>query len=374
MSDNSHVISPAAAQSKVLVFASDSEQGHSVSLLVQRVGFRSVLEASDIQLVSDVVATGIVRAVLLVMDAEAAEAPGLVAGLRAAGARAQKPLAIFMLAPQPPRTPVPARIHLGIDQLLIEPFDPLDFEEQFSRVFESTSSAQETTRSGSGSSHRTAIAALAQVAGLIEQREDVSGKHTERVGNLSAAIAEAMGLDEHEVETLRLAAQLHDLGKASVGDAVILKPSRLTNEEFERLKSHASAGARLLAGTGVPLLDAAAEIAATHHESWNGSGYPEGLKGDAIPLRGRIVALADFFDSLTHDRMYRRAVPRDVVLETIKTNAKEQFDPTVVAAFLEIADSWEEIESGSKVEVGVGAEAGAGANESRKQSTERVGA
>ncbi len=346
-----HTIHPDAIPAGVLVFASDSTHGHSVSLLIQRAGFRRVLEASEMGLVDDIVATGVVRAVLLAIDAEAPEAPGLVAGLRATAGRSGKRLAILVLAPHPPRTPVPARVHLGIDQLLLEPFDPLEFADQFSRVFADTQYAPEPHPAACECLPRTAIAALAQVASLIEQREDPSGKHTERVGDISAAIARGMEFEEQEVETLRLAAQLHDLGKASVGDAIILKPSRLTGEEFERLKIHTLEGARLLEGTGLPLLDAAAQIAAHHHEAWNGSGYPHGLKGEAIPLRGRIVALADFFDSLTHDRVYRRALPRDLVIETVKTNANEQFDPEVVRAFLKISSSTTESQVAQEVQL-----------------------
>jgi HD-GYP domain-containing protein (c-di-GMP phosphodiesterase class II) len=174
-----------------------------------------------------------------------------------------------------------------------------------------------------------------RLARAAEYRDDQTGRHTRRVGDLSADIGTALGMPAEQLDLLREAAPLHDVGKIGVPDSILLKPSRLTDDEFERMKTHTTLGARMLAGgRGLPLLDMAEEIAVTHHERWDGSGYPAGLAGPAIPLVGRIVAVADVFDALTHSRPYKDAwsVP-DTVAE-ITAQAGHQFDPAVVEAFL----------------------------------------
>jgi putative two-component system response regulator len=146
-------------------------------------------------------------------------------------------------------------------------------------------------------------------------------------------LANGLGLSEAEVERIRQAAPLHDIGKLSISDAVLLKPGKLSDAEFEQIKGHTAAGADILSGSSSEILGLAQEIALTHHEWWNGNGYPEGLKGDEIPLSGRLVALADVFDALTHTRPYKEAwSPADAAAE-VRRLSGEQFDPRVVDAF-----------------------------------------
>jgi putative two-component system response regulator len=175
---------------------------------------------------------------------------------------------------------------------------------------------------------------LERLALAAEYRDDDTGEHTRRVGKTAAAIAATIGLAADEVELLRRAAPLHDVGKIAIPDAILRKPGRLTGEEFEEIKQHTVKGAAMLAGRGFPLLDLAERIALTHHERWDGHGYPHGLAGEAIPLAGRIVAVADVFDALTHERVYKEAWPVEQALEEIRTQAGRQFDPDVVEAFL----------------------------------------
>lgn len=174
---------------------------------------------------------------------------------------------------------------------------------------------------------------LLRLARAAEYRDDATGEHTKRVGRTSAQIARVLGLDETLVETIRLAAPLHDVGKIGIPDSILLSPDRLTPEQLVVMKSHCLIGCNLLAGTDVPLLELAAEIALTHHERWDGLGYPRGLAGEAIPLSGRIVAVADTYDALTSARPYTRAWSRDEALAEIEASAGLQFDPQVVAAF-----------------------------------------
>ncbi len=175
---------------------------------------------------------------------------------------------------------------------------------------------------------------LRQLAIAAEYRDDETYQHTERVGHVASRLALELGLPAGQVTLLRHAAPLHDVGKLAIPDCILLKPGRLTREEFEVMKTHAELGARLLSSGGSRVLQTAAVIAATHHERWDGAGYPKGLSAEAIPLVGRIVAVADVFDALTHDRPYKSAWSFEQALAEIERSSGSQFDPRVVAAFL----------------------------------------
>jgi putative two-component system response regulator len=178
---------------------------------------------------------------------------------------------------------------------------------------------------------------LLRLALAAEYRDDATGEHTRRVGNLSALIAYEMGLGEAWSEMLRQAAVLHDIGKIGIPDSILLKRGILTPDEFDTMKGHTLMGARLLSGTSGKLLRMASEIALTHHERWDGDGYPRGLSGRDIPLSGRIVNLADVFDALTNERTYKPAWTVADALREIESRAGHQFDPDVVCAFLAVS-------------------------------------
>jgi putative two-component system response regulator len=174
---------------------------------------------------------------------------------------------------------------------------------------------------------------LQRLAQAAEYRDDDTYEHTERVGELAESIGRELGLPADELERLRLAAPLHDVGKIGVSDTIMLKPARLTPNEFEAMCEHVRIGASILAASSQPLFHIASEIALTHHERWDGSGYLRGLSGAEIPLAGRIVAVIDVFDALTHPRPYKDAWPVDRALAEIRRGAGTRFDPDVVAAF-----------------------------------------
>lgn len=175
---------------------------------------------------------------------------------------------------------------------------------------------------------------LKRLAFAAEYRDEGTFEHTERVGATAAEIAGRLGLGAEEIEVLREAAPLHDVGKLAISDTILLKPGKLTVEETEIMKTHAELGARVLSGSSSPVLQMAAVIARSHHERWDGAGYPAGLAGEAIPLVGRVVAVADVFDALTHDRTYKSAWPVEQAIAEIRRGAGSQFDPRVVGAFL----------------------------------------
>jgi putative two-component system response regulator len=176
--------------------------------------------------------------------------------------------------------------------------------------------------------HLDAIERLALAA---EYRDDDTGQHTSRVGEGTAVLAAALGLSEEEIYLLRRAAPLHDVGKIGVPDAILRKPGPLTDEEWTLMREHTVIGARLLSGGRSRLMELAEQIARSHHEQWDGHGYPDRLAGEQIPLAGRLVMVADVFDALLSDRVYRRAWSVDAVLDYIREHAGQRFDPHLAA-------------------------------------------
>jgi len=174
---------------------------------------------------------------------------------------------------------------------------------------------------------------LERLALAGEYRDDATGEHTRRVGRLAASIAYALGLPQVDIDTIRRAAPLHDIGKIGIPDAILLKAGPLTKDEFAIMQTHTTIGADILSHSPFRIMQMAESIARHHHERWDGTGYPAGLAGEAIPLEGRIVALADVVDALSHPRPYKKAWhPHDVYEEVLRQSGRH-FDPQVVAAF-----------------------------------------
>jgi putative two-component system response regulator len=167
-----------------------------------------------------------------------------------------------------------------------------------------------------------------------EFRDEDTGGHTVRVGEMAARIAAVLGLAGQQVRLIYLAARLHDIGKIGISDSILLKPGTLGADEIAAMRRHTELGGRMLANGRTPLLQMAERIALTHHERFDGSGYPMRLVGEAIPIEGRIVAVADVFDALTNDRPYKQAWESDAAIREITALAGSQFDPRVVEAFL----------------------------------------
>lgn len=177
---------------------------------------------------------------------------------------------------------------------------------------------------------------LSRLSLAAELRDDDTGCHVSRVSEYAALLAREAGLEPERCELIRRAAPLHDIGKIGIPDSILLKPGKLTDEEFAIMKSHVVVGARILEGSSCDVVRLAETIALTHHERWDGRGYPNGLIGSDIPLEGRIVAICDVFDALTSERPYKQAWPVEKAVAEIERCAGTQFDADLVACFLRI--------------------------------------
>lgn len=218
----------------------------------------------------------------------------------------------------------------GAKDFLAKPFDPTEVLLRIKNLLE-TRSLHLELRAQLSDAHLEVIDRLAIAA---EYRDDETGEHIKRVGQTSALVARALRLPPEQVLLIRRAATLHDVGKIGIPEHILLKPGRLTPDEFNVMKSHTTIGAKILSGGHFPLLQMAEVIALTHHERWDGSGYPRGLKGEATPLLGRIVAVADVFDILTHPRPYKKAWLAEEAIAELQRASGTQFDPSVVEVFL----------------------------------------
>ena len=176
-----------------------------------------------------------------------------------------------------------------------------------------------------------------------ETRSKETGNHVKRVAIYSEIIALKYGLKKEEAELLKLASPMHDIGKVGIKDEILNKPGKLTDDEFKIMKGHASLGYKMLKNSDKPILKAAAIVAHQHHEKWDGSGYPRKLKGEEIHIYGRITAIADVFDALGSDRVYKKAWPLEDIFELFKKERGKHFDPKLVDLFFEYFDEINEV-------------------------------
>jgi putative two-component system response regulator len=183
---------------------------------------------------------------------------------------------------------------------------------------------------------------ILRLALAVEYRDNDTGEHTLRVARYSRVIAEQLGLSPRLCRDIYLAAPLHDVGKVAIPDRILLKPGRLDADEMAVIRTHTGIGARILADSHCELIQIGAEIAAAHHERWDGSGYPKGLSGADIPIEARVVAVADVFDALTSKRPYKEAMPLHEARRYLEDKKGIEFDPTCVDAFLA---RWDEVEA-----------------------------
>jgi len=194
---------------------------------------------------------------------------------------------------------------------------------------------EETVLQRTAELNDTRFEIIRRLGRAAEFKDNETGMHVIRMSHYSRIIAKAIGLDECEADLLLNAAPMHDIGKIGIPDSVLLKPGNLDTDEWALMKQHPEFGANIIGEHESELLKMARIVALTHHEKWNGQGYPKGLAGEEIPLVGRIVAVADVFDALTTERPYKKAWSVDRAVEIIKEESGQHFDPMLVDAFLQ---------------------------------------
>lgn len=242
-------------------------------------------------------------------------------------------------------------LRAGATDFLGKPFDPVEIQARITNLLKiSAAHRQEQDRAAWLAREVAAAVAviedreqeiIALLMRAAEHRDTDTGDHIARVSSYVGIIAHNLGFDQLQMRTLKLASTMHDVGKIGVPDSILLKEGPLSEEERAEMQQHAERGRRILEGSKSEIVRLAAEIAETHHERWDGTGYPLGLRGEAIPLSGRIVAVADVFDALISERPYKQAWPLERARAFIAEQSGLHFDPICVEAFLA---GWDEVE------------------------------
>ena len=267
--------------------------------------------------------------------------------LRALGPRIDGPglLPVLVLTGDSTSETKRAALSLGARDFLAKPFDATEALLRIRNLLEIrrayTALGSQNARLEARVAERTMdlkkseLEILERLARACEIRDDETGRHTQRVGEMAAAIAAAMGMDAHFVELIRRTAPLHDIGKMGIADSILLKPGGLTEQETVIMRTHTTIGARILSGGSSELMVMAEGIALSHHERWDGHGYPNSVAGEDIPIEARIVAVADTFDALSHNRPYRVSLPLPMIVTELRAESGLQFDQRVVDAMLD---------------------------------------
>ncbi|UMY17517.1 HD domain-containing protein [Methylobacterium organophilum] len=287
--------------------------------------------------------------VVIEQDRPSFDGCGLIRALRATETCARMPI-LFVASTGDPRALRRSALEAGATDILVASADILDLQIRLRNLIALSLARRENERQARAM-HRTVERAVAEASArereiirrlmlAAEFRDDQAGDHLTRVAGCVIAIAEGLGLSEAEANDIALASTMHDIGKIGIPDTILLKPGPLTDAERQEMQQHALRGFRMLNDSPSRLLQLAAEIALTHHERWDGKGYPQGLSGTEIPLAGRIIAVADVFDALTSARVYKPAWPLEKARDHLKAQAGTHFDPDCVAAFL---SRWDDI-------------------------------
>jgi putative two-component system response regulator len=237
-------------------------------------------------------------------------------------------------------------LNAGARDFITKPFDRnellarvrnmLDAQLAHRLVYEQKDVLDEMVKIRTDELRLTRLQVVQRLGRAAEYRDNETGNHILRMSHISAVLAKAIGWNDAQCELILHASPMHDIGKIGIPDNILLKPDKFGPEEWEIMKTHTIIGANILEGDDSDLMKCASEIALTHHEKWDGSGYPHGLSGETIPLTGRIAALADVFDALTSIRPYKTAWTVDSAVELIKKNRGAHFDPNLVDAFVDL--------------------------------------
>jgi putative two-component system response regulator len=314
----------------ILVVGADPGLGAVLEQVLGQAGIGPV-ESVTPDRVLEAIAASMPRLVVLDLELPDGDGVDLLATL-APWVAADPPLPVIAVAPAAAADSRRRARAAGARDFLAKPLDPTEVSARVQNVL---AAAQLATQGGAMGEElqQTRLESVIRLARLAEYRDDATYEHPQRVGRTAALLAEKLGLAPDVVQSIRHAAPLHDVGKVGVPDRILLKPGRLTSAEFDLMKSHTLIGADILSGSSWPVLQMAEEIAVSHHERWDGTGYPDGRTEESIPMCGRIVIVADNFDALTHSRPYAGAWDPDKAAAEIRRQSGQHFDPDVVDAF-----------------------------------------
>jgi len=237
-------------------------------------------------------------------------------------------------------------LEAGAKDFLVKPYDSIEVLLRIRNFLEvrmlhqqirsQNLSLEERVKEKTEQLHQTEKEVIQRLSRALEYRDSETGTHTIRMSQYVYHLSQAAGLSAKDCEVMATASSLHDIGKIGIPDSILQKPGKLTPDEWETMKTHTSIGSELLSGSHSEFLQLGEEIALTHHEKWDGSGYPRGLKKAKIPLSGRICGLCDVLDALTSKRPYKKAWPIDLALEEIKKENGTHFDPDLVDLLFKI--------------------------------------
>jgi putative two-component system response regulator len=332
------------SDARILVVDDEEANLHLLRRILERSGYTNVITTPDGGDVSSLVDE--LSPDLILLDLHMPDPDGF-AILRALVPRIDGPglLPVLVLTGDASSETKRAALSLGARDFLAKPFDATEALLRIRNLLDTrrlyTALGQQNARLESRVIERTydlkksEVEILERLARACEIRDDETGRHTQRVGEMAGAIAEAMGMDAHFVELIRRTAPLHDIGKMGIADSILLKPGALTIEETLIMRTHTTIGAKILSGGTSELMVMAEGIALSHHERWDGCGYPNCLAGDDVPIEARIVAVADTFDALSHNRPYRVSLPLHLIVAELRRESGLQFDPYIVDRMLE---------------------------------------
>lgn len=315
-------------------------------LLLERLlaadGYTRMVLSSRPDEVFDACVAGGAQLILLDLHMPGMDGFDVLRRLQSLGGGVNRPPVIVLTADAHPAAKRQA-LDLGANDFVSKPLDATEVLLRVRNLLQTRHLQLQLERRNEGLEHlvreRTAdleaarLEVLDRLALAAEYRDDETQEHALRIGRSAEQLARELDVDDVTAYEIKRAAPLHDVGKIGVPDAILLKPGALTEAEYAEMKRHADIGGEMLAGGRAPVLQIAEEIARTHHERWDGGGYPAGLEGEEIPLVGRIVAVADVFDALTHRRPYKEPWPVERAVEEIRSQSGRHFDPRVVDAF-----------------------------------------
>jgi len=265
----------------------------------------------------------------------------------------QPDMSIVMVSGAPDDAAAQTCMALGAHSFILKPFNhrevmfnlagALSARDRSREQLDERARLQKEVRSRDEAVHMREEEIALRLVAAAEYRDEESPGHIRRIGMYAEALARALGWSQQEADTIRVAAPMHDIGKIGIPDGILMKNGRLTPAEFEVVKQHCEIGAGMMRGSSIVFLNMAEEIALSHHEKWDGSGYPQGLVGDEIPLAAHMVAIADVYDSLTCARAYRAPFSEPDALNILRDGRGTHFDPEIFDVFMDVLPAFRHI-------------------------------